>query len=328
MRIESDIILGKVKRLVSDGKADRVFAWKKGNFCYDTEPSLFTDNYVGFTYDDFCAANLCKFMINESKKDGKTLVLIKPCDSKGLALLEKEHRINRERIYALGVPCAGKIDMDKIRENGVKGVIGIEEEKENVSCNGDENLIIKTLYGDKIIPKKSVLYDKCLSCTDKEHVGCDEVFMPELSEDTYDGKKFEGVKKIENMPSDERFSFWRSQLSKCIRCNACRNVCPVCSCVKCIFDNDNSGIASKANSDDFEENLYHIIRAFHVCGRCVDCGECSRVCPEKIPLHLLNRKYIKDIKELYGYEKEPALLTFTKSDAEPSVIYERGEKNV
>ena len=41
------------------------------------------------------------------------------------------------------------------------------------------------------------------------------------------------------------------------------------------------------------ENMFHIIRAFHVAGRCTDCGECTRVCPQGIPLHLLNRKFIK-----------------------------------
>ena len=46
--------------------------------------------------------------------------------------------------------------------------------------------------------------------------------------------------------------------------------------------------------------MFHIIRAFHVAGRCTDCGECSRVCPQHIPLHLLNRKFIKDIDEFYG----------------------------
>ena len=47
------------------------------------------------------------------------------------------------------------------------------------------------------------------------------------------------------------------------------------------------------------ENMFHIIRAFHVAGRCTDCGECSRVCPQNIPLHLLNRKFIKDIDTFY-----------------------------
>ena len=139
------------------------------------------------------------------------------------------------------------------------------------------------------------------------------------------------VAKLEAMTPDERFDFWRGELSKCIRCNACRNVCPACSCVKCVFDNPNTGVQNKAAADDFEENMFHIIRAFHVAGRCTDCGECSRVCPQGIPLHLLNRKFIKDIDELYGEyqageeigQRHP-LTDFTKADAEPSVVHQRG----
>ena len=77
--------------------------------------------------------------------------------------------------------------------------------------------------------------------------------------------------------------------------------------------------------------MFHIIRAFHVAGRCTDCGECSRVCPQGIPLHLLNRKFIKDINELYGdYQageeagSRAPLVNFTFDDAEPSVVHERG----
>ena len=102
------------------------------------------------------------------------------------------------------------------------------------------------------------------------------------------------------MAPEERFAFWQNELSRCIRCNACRNVCPACSCIKCVFDNDRYDTAQKANTTTFEEQMFHIIRAFHVAGRCTDCGECSRVCPQHIPLHLLNRKFIKDIDEFYG----------------------------
>ena len=79
------------------------------------------------------------------------------------------------------------------------------------------------------------------------------------------------------------------------------------------------------------ENMFHIIRAFHVAGRCTDCGECSRVCPQHIPLHLLNRKFIKDMNELYGEyqagvgeEERTPMTTYTKTDAEPSIVRERG----
>ena len=76
--------------------------------------------------------------------------------------------------------------------------------------------------------------------------------------------------------------------------------------------------------------MFHIIRAFHVAGRCTDCGECSRVCPQNIPLQLLNRKFIKDINELYGdyqagenIELNAPLNAYTTDDVEPSVVYTR-----
>lgn len=141
--------------------------------------------------------------------------------------------------------------------------------------------------------------------------------LGEQGEEIPAGDRFAEVSKLEAQTAEERFAFWQQELSRCIRCNACRNVCPACSCEKCVFDNPKSGVANKAAADPFEENLFHIIRAFHVAGRCTDCGECSRVCPQHIPLHLLNRKFIKDINELYGpymagsdLESKPALLTY------------------
>jgi ferredoxin len=77
--------------------------------------------------------------------------------------------------------------------------------------------------------------------------------------------------------------------------------------------------------------MFHIIRAFHVAGRCTDCGECSRACPQNIPLHLLNRKFIKDINECYGTyqageevgQRNP-LVNYTTDDVEPSEVFDRG----
>ncbi len=138
------------------------------------------------------------------------------------------------------------------------------------------------------------------------------------------------VARLEKMPPDQRFNFWRGELSRCIRCNACRDVCPACTCEKCVFNNNNLYTSQKVAENSFEENLYHIIRAWHVAGRCTDCGECSRVCPQNIPLHLINRKFAKDINELYGdyiagsdMETKPPMLTFTEQDAEASIVYER-----
>lgn len=307
---------------MNEGVADRVLGWEAGEAFYDRTPAFFTaDNLDHLKYDSFCGSNVSKYLVAEMPKEGKILALIKPCDSYSLNQLCTEHRIDRDRVYALGVGCKGKIDVDKLRAMGVRGILDVVED-------GDM-LKVSTMYGEKTVSRKDALLDKCLSCKGKEHKKVDETIGE--SQETTVGDKFDMVAKLEAMTPDERFAFWRSELSKCIRCNACRNVCPACSCVKCVFDNPNTGVQNKAAADDFEENMFHIIRAFHVAGRCTDCGECSRVCPQGIPLHLLNRKFIKDINELYGdYQageeigQRHPLTDFTKTDAEPGIVHQRG----
>lgn len=311
-------IINRLKELLEDGRYDKVTGWEQGEFFYDRTPKTFDkDSLEDLKYDDFCVTNVSKQLIGKQN----VIALLKPCDCYSFNQLCTEHRIDRESVYAVGVGCRGKIDVEKIRKAGIKGITDITEE------NGV--LTVKTIYGDKQIDRKNVLFDKCLACKGKTHIGVDEVIGQ--SEETTEGDKFDMVARLEAMSPEERFEFWRNELSKCIRCNACRNVCPACSCVKCIFDNPASNVANKAAADDFEENMFHIIRAYHVAGRCTDCGECSRVCPQGIPIHLLNRKIIKDINELYGdYQagesigQRHPLTDFTFDDAEASVVHSRG----
>ncbi len=315
----------KAEKLLADGTVNRVIGWKNGEFFYDNEPAVFksAEDLKGLVYNSFCGANVAKYLIKESLEEGRIAAFIKPCDSYGINELIQQHRLKTENIHLIGVACDGMIDINKIRLMGIKGIKAVKE-------NG-EDLIIDTIYGEKTCKKADALLEKCLCCKGKKHPIADEV-IGEIDEDFVAPKdRFEEVAKLEAMSPDEKFEFWREELSKCIRCNACRNACPACSCTKCVFDNDKYDVESKANTDTFEENMFHIIRAFHVAGYCTDCGECSRVCPQNIPLHLLNRKFIKDINELYGDYQAGSdttttapLTSYTKEDAEPSIVYERG----
>lgn len=324
-----EVMKKRAIELLENGTVVSVIGWKAGEFSYDMTPAVFESKAeieADFNYNDFCGANLSKYLIKEAAKvavnGGKLLVFLKPCDTYSFNQLTAEHRINRENVYVIGVQCDGKADVNKIKSAGIDGILGIEE-------NG-ENYTVKTIYGDENIAKKDALADRCITCKSKKLAAYDEI-IGENGEDQPDCGRFDLVEKLENMSAEERFDFWRGELSKCIRCNACRNVCPACTCENCVFDNPNSGIAQKAAADTFEENMFHIIRAFHVAGRCTDCGECSRVCPQHIPLHLLNRKFIKDIDSLYGdyqagddTESKHPLTSYTFDDVEPSVVHERG----
>lgn len=317
-------IINRAKELLADGTVVRVLGWRIGDLPYNPEPSYFEtaeDLEANFVYNGFCGANLSKYMIEGSKLEGKTLVFLKPCDTYSFNQLIKENRVVRDKAYIIGIGCKGKLDVEKIKAQGIKGILSIRGAEYDGPA---DTLTVETLYGEKTVPYKDAMLERCHVCKGKDHMIYDELLGK--STDTKDADRFEEVRKIEAMSPEEKFAYFQSELSKCIRCNACRNVCPACSCRKCVFDSTKFDSAQKANVDSFEEKMFHIIRAFHVAGRCTDCGECSRVCPQGIPLHLFNRKFIKDIDEFYGEyqagadaESKGPLTSFTFNDVEPGV---------
>ena len=310
-----EVIREKAASLLRDGTVTRVLAWKRGELGYDVTPAVFTseDQLSELVYNGFCGANMSKYTVKLSHGEGKTAVFLKPCDTYSFNQLLCEHRIIRDNVYVVGIPCDGMLDEGKMKHL-VPELLGAEE---------DGGTVHLTTYDDVLTtPRTELLLERCENCKSRRHVVYDEL----LGEDgeVLDSHRFDEVERLEAMTPDERYAFWLGELSRCIRCNACRNVCPACTCEKCVFDNPESGVENKAAANSFEEKLFHVIRAFHVAGRCTDCGECSRVCPQNIPLHLLNRKFISDINRLYGdYQAgetdngRSPLVNFNKGDGEP-----------
>jgi len=268
-KIEEQMKL-RATKLLADGVVDRVLAWKKGDHETMPEPAFFDHpgQIEDLVYNKYCAPNLSKYLMNApwlggKLFDGSTLVFLKPCDSYSFNQLIKENLVNTDKVHIIGIGCGGTVQVEELEDAG--------------------------------------MWEKCQVCTKVSHPVGDEIIdlsddSPRLEKDA----RFELVEAIEALEAPDRFAYWQSQLSKCIRCNACRNTCPVCNCKRCVFSSDKMDMASKVNANEFEEQLFHIVRAYHVAGRCSDCGECSRVCPQDIPVHLLNRKFIKDINEFYG----------------------------
>ena len=328
-KVTREQLIDRAAALLADGTVCAVLGWKKGEFDYDLTPAVFeTEDELknGFVWSDFCGANFSKYLLKATKKiEGKVLVFLKPCDTYSFNQLLTEHRFDREKVYAVGIPCEGMADIDKVRAISGDGIVSVD-------CG--ETINVTTLYNDApvAIDLADVMEERCVNCKSKKHVAYDELLGDEG--EVLDSNRFDEVARLEAMTPDERFAFWQNELSRCVRCNACRNVCPACTCEKCVFDNPASGVENKAPANEFEEKMFHIIRAFHVAGRCTDCGECSRVCPENIPLHLLNRKFIKDMNECYGEYQAGAevgsrapLVDYTLDDMEAADVLTRRDSD-
>lgn len=95
----------------------------------------------------------------------------------------------------------------------------------------------------------------------------------------------------EQKPVQQRLRLWMAQFEKCIKCYGCRNVCPVCFCNECRLESKD--VVSTGEIPP-QALMFHIVRALHMIGRCVDCGLCQEACPANIPLRKLYKK-VNDI---------------------------------
>ena len=110
---------------------------------------------------------------------------------------------------------------------------------------------------------------------------------------------FNKVQQLNAMTREERWDFWVDELKDCIKCYACRSVCPMCYCEKCSVECNNPQWVPTATHG--QGNMeWHIMRAMHLAGRCVECNECARACPMDIPLNLITAKLNQDIEADFG----------------------------
>ena len=127
--------------------------------------------------------------------------------------------------------------------------------------------------------------------------------------------------RLGRMTRQERWAFWQKELSRCVKCYACRNSCPMCYCEHCTMD-CNRPQWVPVPSHALGNLEYHMVRAMHLAGRCVECGDCGRACPVGIPVHLLTFNAEESVHAQFGQRAgasaklDYALSTFRPDDKE------------
>ena len=273
------------------------------------------EEVTGLVFDPFCVPNLVKYILRHADK--RVAVVVKGCDRAAVDRLVAERHLDRARITLVGVPCGGMLARERVLAE-----LGPIPEIEAVEDRGP-SFVLRVRGEERTFEKKKFLMEKCLSCTKNNPAGVDVMVgkeAPPVADPEYDPLK--EIRALEALPAAERAAFWEKVFGRCLRCYACREVCPACSCTECTFEQAVPGWQqgatwiSKAKSlpDNYH---YHLIRAFHVAGRCAGCAECERVCPVGVPLMLLNQKLAADIASLFGEtEEEPcgALCVYSLAD--------------
>ncbi len=305
----------EAKTLLEQGKVDYIIGFEQGSLKFTTTPLITNDkdDTDRLVINPFIVNNLSVFL---TEIKGRVGIVAKGCDSRSIVSLIQDNKVVREDIVILGIPCPGIIDLSKVerlvgKDRDELDAIVREGDKVSITVNGKE----------REFPVTEVLYDNCLGCefpTPQEY----DVLLGEPTPPATDRSAGqEKIAKLKDMSPQQRWEFWENEFSRCIRCYACRNVCPACFCQRCFVEESEPQWILPV--PQWQDNLmFQVIRNIHVAGRCTDCGECERACPVNIPLRSLTKEMYDLVDELFhfkaGMDKEasPLMTHYELEEAE------------
>ncbi len=141
---------------------------------------------------------------------------------------------------------------------------------------------------------------KCETCDVHVPRFADEVMGDADKHPAETGARWKSLEALLALPTAKRMGYWAREFERCVKCYACRQVCPMCYCERCLVEkNRPTEIEPSATAKG--NFAWHILRAFHLAGRCVGCDECTRACPAGIDLRLLNLSLAKAAEEHFAY---------------------------
>jgi formate dehydrogenase subunit beta len=316
MSEREEMLREAARQLLADKRVDVVIGYERGTLPMRTMPCFVRnpEDVSRLVWDATCTNNLATYL---HTVHGKVAIVAKGCDARAIVNELVERQVSRENVVIIGAPCTGIIDRNKVEELlAGREALGAEAE--------DGHLTLQGKGFEERIALQQVLQETCSTCRHHNPPLYDILVGQSLEENGQSQDSDALADAIEAMSADERWAFFTEEFGRCIRCYACRQACPSCYCPQCFVDQSQPSWFPK--SDDISDIMaFHLVRIYHVAGRCLDCGACSRACPMHIDLRGIMRVMSKRVEELYDYEPgldpeaAPALGTFRVNDPQEFV---------
>ena len=316
-------------KLLQEGEVEAIIGYSEGSIPLRSCPIVIRkeEEVEKLIWNNFCSLNLAKYVVPRiptlKDEEGKNLevgIISKGCVGRALIHLAAENQLDLENIKIIGIPCNGVINRNRL----LKEIQ--QEEILKVSISGDQ-LILKGRDFEHNVSIEEYLNELCKQCEVKSPPDLDEICIGDCQEIPTIGEDFGDVAEFESKTAEERWGYIKDLLSPCIRCYACREICPMCYCNLCFVDQRLPRWFGKT-TDLSEVIVFHLARAMHLAGRCVACGACSSVCPMGIDLHLITRKLEEIVKRRFNFtsgidpETQPPMHQFKMDDKQEFMLEE------
>lgn len=291
-------------------KGDLIISYKESGIPGQMTPLFIRsiEKIPTISYNPLCINNLSVYLAElnllellENNNSGRVFLTIKPCDVNSVLQMISDAQIPREKVVIIVMECDGVMSVKDLKEF-------LKDDFSAIEIKGDTILVQTMQKGPITIKKEDFIASKC-----KEGSTCalpdttDYYFIGTEKKLTKASRKNKILKDStlvqDSLSKSDLKKLVESELSKCIRCNACRNICPACFCSdQCVMDKPKL-VSPFIDKEVTPANniLYHLIRFYHVAPNCTACGECERVCPQTIKLSIFYKKLHTFTENELGY---------------------------
>ncbi len=330
-KIES-IMRENARELLKNKEVDVVIGYSKGTVPLNSAPIFVRkeENIDHLIWNNLCYVNLAKYLIPEmtERREGQDVplkvgVISKGCTARAVIHQIVEKQVNVENIKIIGIPCNGIINRRRIeKEIGEREILSVDVQNEDVVVKGEGF--------EERFPFSEYMNELCKTCKIKAPPISEKlsnIIVGESQSVMNIEDEFQDLEEYENSTPEEKWEHIKTLLKDCTRCYSCREACPLCYCSLCFVDQNLPNWFGKT-TDLSDIVVFHMIRALHLAGRCVECGACSTACPVGIDLALINRKLGKIVKERFNFttglsvDALPPMMTYNTNDSEEFMLGE------
>jgi formate dehydrogenase subunit beta len=280
------------------------------------------------------AARLMQSLTRLSPVDRKTAAVIRPCEMRAFIELVKLKQIQTDKLILIGIDCPGayavsnypKFAAEKKSDDFVKaGFKWTEDTMLRAGCQiceypypltaditigmlglepGKQILIeADSARGEEALTKAGINLE-----TDSEPAQKRQAAISKFATEVKERRKKFFEKTKQEVGGTEKLA---KVFAQCIKCQNCRQACPVCYCRECFFISPAFELESSRYLLQAEKKgalrmpsdtlLFHLTRMNHMGNSCVGCGACEEACPNDIPLLKIFQLIGTESQELFNY---------------------------
>ncbi|MDU9375561.1 hypothetical protein McpSp1_01380 [Methanocorpusculaceae archaeon Sp1] len=251
-------------------------------------------------------------IVKEEIDKGQFIVITKDGEHKGISIDElEEHGLGRR---ANCQRCETKIPRQADIACGNWGVIGEKAGKTTFVeiCSEKGAAVFDAAV------KSGVLQTSAPEAKGLEVRGKIENVMMKM------GKKNQEKQFAALGEGSTRLSYIMAESSRCIKCYGCIENCPICYCVECSTKKPHL-VRPGVIPPDF---MFQMIRFAHIADSCVNCGQCSELCPMNIPNSLFMHAQQVELEKMFGhkpgYDMTMPVLSFAEEMEERERLHATG----